>query len=252
METCPTCPLCMCDVAFPVFLTENVMPLGCNCRREPMCLTCVRDMLDKNNEEVDAEIPYSACFYCRKELRLPRNMRMTQAKNIYTKDYVLADQLDSKFGNMTCPRCNEWEGSRLDWTNVHMTTCPCIQKRCNDCGQNYSNAATHHAECQRNKLIQTYIQQFNVYENCLIEFRSEMNCGGIEATFERLNGYVENGSMELMMTIFEFPLRRITITPEVSNDDIAMCIDDIVYRINVIIPIINMLDVANRLLYNTI
>lgn len=129
---CPTCPICQGNVGFPVFLHTWMFPDTCKCRQPPMCLTCVRDMLQLNNRKDPHHTIYASCIICRKELHISQDSLSSgfTSRQIYKKDYDLAKIFDEKFGKITCPRCENWEGSRIDWDNKHLPECPNAINRC--------------------------------------------------------------------------------------------------------------------------
>lgn len=136
---CPTCPICQGDVGFPVFLHTWMFPDTCKCRQPPMCLTCVRDMLQLNNRRDPQHTIYASCIICRKELFISQDSlsRGYTSRQIYNKDYDLAEDLDKKFGEITCPRCENWKGTRIDWDSKHLPDCPGAINRCSFAFCNY-------------------------------------------------------------------------------------------------------------------
>lgn len=148
-ETCPICPLCQENVGFPVSLQTWLFPTSCKCRQPPMCLTCVRDMLQMNHR---GGTVYTNCIICRQRLLIAADSptRGHRANEIYKKDYDMAHKLDTSFGNIKCHRCNKWEGTRIDWEGTHLLVCPEAVNRCSFPGCTYvgKNIESHLETCR--------------------------------------------------------------------------------------------------------
>lgn len=140
-ETCPICPICQGNVGFPVVINSHILPPECKCRQPPMCLTCARDMLHLNHVTGDSAQCFAQCLICRRNLLLNQELKnglLIPAKYLYIKQFQFAKELDSKFGDMKCPRCNSWSGSRIDWESKHLSTCSGAIKRCPNVGCGWS------------------------------------------------------------------------------------------------------------------
>jgi len=122
-----TCVICQQILTIPVYIKAH-----CQCTVS-IDLHCTRDYYRLNDQrQRDRHGP--KCVICTTNLPVSGGYNKTIS---YVKAQAnRLNELDRRYGNVTCKRCNAWTGKRVELDRVHQTECPNMYIRCFDCGFN--------------------------------------------------------------------------------------------------------------------
>lgn len=129
------CIICKSIVTIPCVPIQDCM---CN---TVFCLQCLRDTYKLNTKERSEK----NCIICKKALKIQEH----SAKMYVVMNQGVITRLDKKYGDMTCPRCNIWKGSRVLFLKEHSkmgkNMCPEMFTMCR-CGV-YDVFKKHYSFC---------------------------------------------------------------------------------------------------------
>ena len=130
MENSDTCSLCGCTLCIPV------KPLTtCECV-QIVCQHCLEKYLEFDKSPMQLVGSYKCLAGCGVEFCKEADHSM-----IIPVAARIADNLDREYGDITCPWCNTYTGTRRSLRNVHMNTCSGRYATCTSC---YHIVGPHH------------------------------------------------------------------------------------------------------------
>lgn len=127
----------ICIVCFGTVIIPVIPASQCNCS-VMICQHCFQQTLwghiiyDKNLSSSFIENHYEEdrykCMVC-KAAYTNEGIAYTR----YPRQLII--DIDNKNGDIVCPHCKTWTGSRTQFIDIHEAVCPCLTEYCSECGE---------------------------------------------------------------------------------------------------------------------